>query len=80
MNWISTRRRAASLLAALAFTVVLSACGGDDDDDGNNNPPDGQVPDFALTDVNPNSTTHDQDVSPRDYLGQVSAWYFGAAT
>jgi hypothetical protein len=37
------------------------------------------MPDFALTDVNPASPTHDQQVSPRDYLGKVSAWYFGRA-
>jgi hypothetical protein len=40
----------------------------------------GQVPDFALVDVNPNSATYNQQVSPRDYLGQISAWYFGHAT
>lgn len=34
------------------------------------------VPDFSLVDVNPATPTHDQDVSPRDYLGRVSAWYF----
>jgi len=35
------------------------------------------APDFALSDANPNSATNNQPVSPRDYLGQVSAWYFG---
>ena len=39
-----------------------------------------QVPDFSLVDVNPNSATYNQNVSPRDYLGQTSAWYFGHAT
>jgi hypothetical protein len=38
------------------------------------------VPDFSLLDTNPNSTTYNQNVSPRDYLGQISAWYFGHAT
>ena len=38
------------------------------------------VPDFSLTDVNATSATLDQDVSPRDYLQKVSAWYFGHAT
>jgi len=38
------------------------------------------MPDFSLTDVNPNSPTSGQAVSPRDYLEQVSAWYFGHAT
>jgi hypothetical protein len=39
-----------------------------------------QVPDFSLRDVNPTSETSNLDVSPRDYLGRVSAWYFGHAT
>ena len=38
------------------------------------------MPDFALVDVNATSSTFDQAVSPRDYLQQVSAWYFGHAT
>lgn len=35
--------------------------------------------DFTLPDVNPTSPTADQNVSPRDWLGHVSAWYFGSA-
>ena len=42
--------------------------------------PAGIVPDFALKDVNSTSATYDAEVSPRDYLHQVSAWYFGHAT
>ncbi len=38
------------------------------------------LPDFLLTDVNANSTRLAEAVSPRDYLGQVSAWYFGHST
>ena len=38
------------------------------------------VADFSLLDTNPTSATYDQLVSPRDYLGQVSAWYFGHST
>jgi len=38
------------------------------------------APDFLVTDVNPSSPTASQDVSPRDYLGKVSGYYFGAAT
>jgi hypothetical protein len=38
------------------------------------------VPDFSLIDVNPNSMTSGQPVSPRDYLMRVSAWYFGHST
>lgn len=40
----------------------------------------GPVPDFSLLDVNETSPTHDTRVSPRDYLDQVSAWYFAEAT
>ena len=38
------------------------------------------MPDFSLTDVNTASATANQGVSPRDYLQQVSGWYFGTAT
>jgi len=38
------------------------------------------MPDFTLTDVNSGSATANQGVSPRDYLQQVSGWYFGTAT
>ena len=38
------------------------------------------VADFSLIDVNPTSETYNQAVSPTDYRGQVSAWYFGFAT
>lgn len=38
------------------------------------------VPDFGLMDVNPTSPSYDTAVSPRDYLEQISGWFFGAAT
>jgi hypothetical protein len=37
------------------------------------------VPDFQLLDINPNSVRHQSPVSPRDYLLQVSGFYFGQA-
>jgi len=37
-------------------------------------------PDFHLTDLNDTSSTSGLAVSPRDYLEEVSAWYFGHAT
>jgi len=43
-------------------------------------PPETLAPDFSLQDVNPNSATRSQLVSPRAQLGKVSAWYFGHAT
>ena len=38
------------------------------------------VPDFTLPDINPTSPSFNQIISPRDYQGTVSAWYFGHAT
>ncbi len=38
------------------------------------------MPDFALEDANATSSTFGQPVSPRDYMQQVSGWYFGHAT
>jgi len=35
-----------------------------------------QMPDFQLIDENVNSDRFDDTVSPRDYLEQVSGWYF----
>lgn len=37
------------------------------------------VADFSLSDVNTSSATYDQPVSPRDFVGEVSGWYFGSA-
>ena len=38
------------------------------------------VADFSLVDANTTSETYGEEVSPRDYLGEVSAWYFGHST
>ena len=38
------------------------------------------APDFALVDANPGSPTGGRPISPRDYLNQISAWYFGTST
>ena len=38
------------------------------------------VPDFSLADINPNSATMGQNISPRDYLQQISGWYFIKST
>jgi hypothetical protein len=38
------------------------------------------MPDFARMDVNSTSATHGEIVSPHDYQGKVSGWYFGHAT
>jgi hypothetical protein len=60
-------RRTCLLLA------LLAACAG-----GGSDPV--VMPDFLLSDVNTNSPTGGQMVSPRDYIGNVSGYYFGAAT
>ena len=52
--------------------LLAAACGGSGGPE--------MVADFLLPDVNPNSATSGQDLSPRDYMGFVSAYYFGAAT
>ena len=63
-------------LALMAFVVVLAACGEDDP-----TVPIGiVVADFSLLDVNPNSSSLGDSISPRGSLGQISAWYFGHAT
>ena len=38
------------------------------------------VVDFSLPDTNPSSPTVGQTISPRDYLQEVSGWYFIKAT
>jgi len=38
------------------------------------------VPDFLLVDINPNSATLGQNITPRDYLQQISGWYFIKST
>lgn len=38
------------------------------------------LPDFRSVDINPASARFNQSVSPRDYLKQVSAWYFTHST
>ncbi len=66
-------------LASLIGCAVQPAPGGSDLP----SPPqasDQARPDFALADVNAESARYQEDVSPRDYLSQVSAWYFGHST
>ena len=40
----------------------------------------GTAPDFSLEDRNPGSATSGLPVSPRDHLGNVTAWYFLRST
>jgi len=75
-----SRTHVRSALAAVAIALLLG-CGDDDPPATAPFVPDGTArPDFSLVDVNANSATSGRAVSPRDYLGKVSAWYFGAST
>ena len=49
-------------------------------DGGDGVPESEKVPDFSLEDVNTTSTLLGTNVSPRDYEGNVTAFYFGLAT
>ncbi len=42
--------------------------------------PEDPAPEFSLEDTNATSPTYGRSVSPRDYLGSVSGWYFGFGT
>ena len=66
--------------ALLVAGTVLSACSDEEKCSEGGNPPSGVMPDFALTDVNHNSPTHNQVVSPRHFLGRISAYYFTETT
>ena len=69
--------RLTTALVALACVAWIAGCSSDGDD---NNPggPGGSsaAPDFSIPDVNDTSPRFNDMVSPRDYQGQVSAWYF----
>ena len=38
------------------------------------------IPDYALRDMNPNSSSHGSTLSRSDHLGEVMVIYFSAAT
>jgi len=65
-------------ITVLAVAVVLLGFPACKDDPVT--PPSGLMQDFSLLDVNSNSFSHDANVSPRQFVGQISAWYFGHAT
>ena len=78
---IRTRPAFAPRLGAFVFVLAMAFLGAcSKDDPVEPLPPLTVVPDFSLQDVNPNSITSGQQVSPRSQLGRVSAWYFGHST
>lgn len=77
----SSHLRSARLLIPVFMLAFLSwGCKDDSPVTPDPGPVGDPVPDFSLVDVNPTSATFDQQVSPRDYLQKVSAWYFGHST
>ena len=62
-----------------ACEQVCVADGPNGSNGGAQNPATSSLPDFTLTDVNAGSPRTGQGVSPRDYLQQLSVWYFGHA-
>ena len=70
-------RRGITLLALL---LAFGGCNSDSPTKPVVAPPAAVVPDFTIEDVNPNSPTYGDTLSPREYLGQISCWYFGHAT
>jgi len=76
-------RRAFLLVALLGLGWgTLAGCGGGccDGPSGVGPPVDEEAPSFLLEDVNDTSATSGQFLSPRAFLGGISAWYFGQAT
>ena len=70
----------ATLVPTFVLLVAAIGCGSDKKSPVTPLPIQTQVPDFSITDVNPNSASGGQAVSPRQQLTKVSAWYFGHAT
>ncbi|MDB4338750.1 hypothetical protein OAA19_01440 [Rubripirellula sp.] len=62
-------------IESLEDRVLLAAGIGSEGESGSN-----AMPDFSLADVNLISATYNAQYSPRDLLGQTSAWYFAHFT
>ena len=72
-----TTRGATILLALAALALLLTGCGSEVTGP---QPAPGAMPAFSLLDVNAASGTYNHAVSPRQYLGGISGWYFGHST
>jgi hypothetical protein len=82
LRWTWRAFASAAVIACLSAGSCDKTQGPDSmpDPDPDPDPDPVQVADFSRHDVNSTSPTFDTDVSPRDHLGSVSAWYFGHAT
>ena len=69
--------RTSILIALVALVLSFPGCG---QNTVTAPPGPGPMPDFWLTDLNPASGTYGMQLSPRNYLGSISAWYFGHST
>jgi hypothetical protein len=56
---------------SVADTAFNAACDGHELDDTED-----RAPDFCLVDLNTHSARTGEPITPRDYLEQVSGWYF----
>jgi hypothetical protein len=78
MNQVFSRQSKIAIGVAWICAGLFPGCGFDNSSD------EPQLislaPSFSLLDVNPNSATFDQQVSPSSFPGKVTAWYFGHAT
>jgi len=73
-----SRYRSGALAEVVAVLGILGCSQSPTGPDGNQRS--GLVADFSLSDVNANSLSHNQQISPRQFLQQASAWYFGHST
>jgi hypothetical protein len=77
---ISTRSFFGGLLTLGALSLATGCSDDSPTEVQNDNPPPNMASDFLLADMNVISPTFAHTISPRDYLGSLSAWYFGHST
>ena len=59
---------------AIGFSILVFSCGLLETEDENNN---SQVYDYSLENVNPNSVTYGETLSPGYFENQITLHYFG---
>ena len=76
---VATDRRFCSPVFLIVVLSLLMGCSGPGSIE-TPQPSNADLPGFSLTDVNANSSRYHEAVAPREYLGQISDWYFGHST